>query len=327
MRCPKCGYVSFDYNETCPKCNKDISLEMVKMGLTSFKPEPPSLLGALTGEANESHVGLELDASSGFAGTDEMQAGLGDSQGFEMPDVELGEEESVDFSADEGSLDDDLNADLDDAGAFDDDTMDFDEPITSESGQDDGMDLDLDMQEELETHSSDIQEPAMGESDQEDVLDLGLDDSIEDTPDTEEPNSSPTEQADSLELELNAISFDTGEMAKLELDEELSESPEPPSNNEGTLVEGAGDDLGESAMIELNLDDLKIDKTGQLEIKDQAQFSEGLNKLKASKNSESKGKKANGTDINLNIDDDDLNLDLEKLDLEIDIEKPENKVL
>ncbi|MBN1848242.1 MAG: hypothetical protein JW932_06615 [Deltaproteobacteria bacterium] len=327
MRCPKCGYVSFDYNQTCPRCNKDISAEVGKLGLTSFKPEPPSLLGALTGEANESHVDLDLRASSKFTGTDEMEDGLSGSQVLEMPDVKIGEEESIDLSEGEESLDNDLNADLGDSRAFDDDTIDFDEPIPTESAQDDTMDLDLDIEEEPRADSSADEEPLTEEFNEEDVLDLELDDSIKKTPDLNQPVSPPTQQADSLELELDAISLDEDEMAKLEVNEELPEKTEPDPDDEIALVEGAGAGLGESAMIELNLDDLKIDKTGQLEIKDKAQFSEGLKKLTAKKG-EAKGKKSKEhMDINLKIDDDDLNLDLEKLDLEIDIEKPENKVL
>lgn len=50
MKCPKCGYVSFDHNQTCPKCKKDISLEIERLNLNSYRPDPPFLLGALIGE-------------------------------------------------------------------------------------------------------------------------------------------------------------------------------------------------------------------------------------------------------------------------------------
>lgn len=54
MRCPKCGYISFDHNEACPKCNRNLSTERSKLNLLSFPPEPPSLLGSLIGEMNDS---------------------------------------------------------------------------------------------------------------------------------------------------------------------------------------------------------------------------------------------------------------------------------
>ncbi|MFC1884214.1 hypothetical protein ACFL2O_05540 [Thermodesulfobacteriota bacterium] len=47
MKCPKCGYISFDYNHTCPKCNKNISAEREKMNLPDYQPNPPFLLGSL----------------------------------------------------------------------------------------------------------------------------------------------------------------------------------------------------------------------------------------------------------------------------------------
>jgi hypothetical protein len=54
MKCPKCNYVSFDYNQVCPKCNKDISAEQQRMNLPAYRPSPLSLLGALIGEPRQS---------------------------------------------------------------------------------------------------------------------------------------------------------------------------------------------------------------------------------------------------------------------------------
>jgi hypothetical protein len=52
MRCPKCGYISFDSNLECPKCRSDISMEQSKLHLPSFKPSPPFLIGKLVGNQN-----------------------------------------------------------------------------------------------------------------------------------------------------------------------------------------------------------------------------------------------------------------------------------
>jgi hypothetical protein len=62
MKCPKCGYISFDYNLTCPKCDRDISSEQEKLNLPPFRPDTPSLLSAVTGEADESRsdIGAEV---------------------------------------------------------------------------------------------------------------------------------------------------------------------------------------------------------------------------------------------------------------------------
>jgi len=84
MRCPKCGYISFDHNLTCPKCNKDISSEQRKLNLPAFMPSPPSLLGALTGDVSESHAG-------GMQVTD-----LSDTVQLEEP-VEVSPEDSIEI--------------------------------------------------------------------------------------------------------------------------------------------------------------------------------------------------------------------------------------
>jgi hypothetical protein len=60
MKCPKCGFISFDYNETCPKCNKDISREREKMHHVPFRPDVPFLVGALIGETAESQTELKI---------------------------------------------------------------------------------------------------------------------------------------------------------------------------------------------------------------------------------------------------------------------------
>ncbi len=51
MKCPKCGYVSFDHHQVCPKCSKDVLAEQRRLNLPDYKPDPPSFLGALTGES------------------------------------------------------------------------------------------------------------------------------------------------------------------------------------------------------------------------------------------------------------------------------------
>ena len=50
MKCPKCSYISFDYNERCPNCNRDLDREKKAFDLIAFKHNPPSLLQGLTGD-------------------------------------------------------------------------------------------------------------------------------------------------------------------------------------------------------------------------------------------------------------------------------------
>ena len=65
MKCPKCRYISFDYNGMCPKCNKDLASERKKMNLPGYKLNPPFFLGSLTGDLSDSRFGIEVGALTG----------------------------------------------------------------------------------------------------------------------------------------------------------------------------------------------------------------------------------------------------------------------
>ncbi len=78
MKCPKCNYVSFDYNQVCPKCNKDVSAEQQRMNLPAYRPSPLSLLGGLTGEPGQSEdsvfdEGQNLDMDFEISGNGEVE--------------------------------------------------------------------------------------------------------------------------------------------------------------------------------------------------------------------------------------------------------------
>jgi hypothetical protein len=49
MRCPKCGYVSFDYLARCKKCSRDLADARRTLNLIDAKPAVPFLLGSLVG--------------------------------------------------------------------------------------------------------------------------------------------------------------------------------------------------------------------------------------------------------------------------------------
>lgn len=53
MKCTKCGFISFDFNQVCPKCSRGLADEQRRLNLPSFRPEPPMLLARLLGEAYE----------------------------------------------------------------------------------------------------------------------------------------------------------------------------------------------------------------------------------------------------------------------------------
>jgi len=66
MKCPKCDYISFDDNQVCPKCNRDISSERARMNLPSYRSNPPSLLGTLFGKTQESKINTKIENQVDF---------------------------------------------------------------------------------------------------------------------------------------------------------------------------------------------------------------------------------------------------------------------
>ena len=106
MKCPKCSYVSFDYNLTCPKCDKDISSEQEKLHLPSFRPDPPFLLGALAGEVNDSHMGRARGSSEISLGHEAEVTLEGESSHFDSGEVAVPESSDFELGSEEISLDD-----------------------------------------------------------------------------------------------------------------------------------------------------------------------------------------------------------------------------
>jgi hypothetical protein len=67
LKCDKCGYVSFDYNLTCPFCSKDLGVVRNRLGIHY---EPPEVefeefftggSGAYQGAARPQAAEAELD--------------------------------------------------------------------------------------------------------------------------------------------------------------------------------------------------------------------------------------------------------------------------
>ena len=59
MKCTKCKYITFDYFDMCPRCGKDMAAEKTRLNIFSIKPNPPFLLGSLTGDLSDSSFDIE----------------------------------------------------------------------------------------------------------------------------------------------------------------------------------------------------------------------------------------------------------------------------
>jgi hypothetical protein len=44
MKCPKCGYTSFPYLESCRKCGQVLTEQRTALGIYALRPDPPDLL-------------------------------------------------------------------------------------------------------------------------------------------------------------------------------------------------------------------------------------------------------------------------------------------
>ena len=244
MKCPKCGYMSFDFNQICPKCSKDISVERDKMSLPPFRPAPPSLLGALTGEAGDSNVGLESGGSAAFASSggeapfspedsqtiEAMEEAFEDSQSLEMQ-IEATPEEEIPFSAEKS--DEELSADLEDLIIDSSDAPSIDPELETE---DDAVSLDF-----------------------EDLPDDGTETVFD------ENMSVRGESGDSLSLDLDPLEFDTdNESTSLDLEEPSDEEPLSAFEEDITVT---GEDEFATAIDEMISDDAPepLDSDGEIE--------------------------------------------------------------
>lgn len=94
MRCPKCGFISFDSLEKCLKCNKELKDVAGLMLGTVFKVQAPSYLKIPTGaEAKDFGEDIEI-----IGGTPDGDFDLQD------PDLEILFDEEVEVADDSSSL-------------------------------------------------------------------------------------------------------------------------------------------------------------------------------------------------------------------------------
>jgi hypothetical protein len=306
MKCTKCGYISFDYNQVCPKCSKDISAEQARLNLPSFRPDTPYLLEMLIGEIDESGAGLDTHEFSDIEG-DTAEFGTGtdyfDSEGPDTEEVEFSDE-YLGAEADEGTL---STFDFEDQESGSDEAeLTFDTSVTD-------FDLESDIEGigtttgELTEEETDATGISLSEPDaQEDELDLDLDSvslddfDLSDAAGEEEAwddeDEGPTlnlEYPDSQNEEPEVAVLPDGlegQEATLDMDSPDSEAKEAASATD--LWKDDGDEVA------LDLDDLTVDESGELRV----EMDETVHETEA-----------------------DLSLDLDDLDIDLDLDDSEEK--
>ncbi len=60
MKCEKCDYVSFDFNLTCPACNKDLQAARTKLGVF-YRPPDMELDQFFTGGSGTVQAGFQVE--------------------------------------------------------------------------------------------------------------------------------------------------------------------------------------------------------------------------------------------------------------------------
>jgi hypothetical protein len=262
MKCPKCGYISFDYNLSCPKCNKDISSEQEKLHIPAFRPDPPSLLGALTGEANESQISA---AHSGPQVPMEKEAdiSLDDSASqLDSGEVAVGGSSELNLDSEELSLDDTSSLSLD--------TGEVQAKVAK------GLQKPKPEKDDLGTGDFELGP----ETDLAD-LDLGEEGEQELSLDSEEKGKETPLAQEAADSELD-----------ITLDLEEDEAPGPEATADLLTPAGAkasapelepldleAEETQGKEEIELSLDDLKINDTGELELGSDSKASGDLENL------------------------------------------------
>ncbi len=97
MRCPKCGYISFDHLKECRKCNKNI--ETISVGLfgSTYNIQPPTFLKLNSEPRDNQTEEMELSDERSFDSDDEY---VDDELAVLVEDEDADEEGSINFSED-----------------------------------------------------------------------------------------------------------------------------------------------------------------------------------------------------------------------------------
>ena len=98
MKCPKCGYITFDYAKTCPKCNKNIVNERERLNLPTFAPAPLSLLDTLIARAIRPDIDTEIqEPQSASSMTQDLITGPEDFGAIEAMKEALDEDQDIEM--------------------------------------------------------------------------------------------------------------------------------------------------------------------------------------------------------------------------------------
>lgn len=142
MRCPKCGYISFDQQDNCVKCSNDLSAVGAQLQGTCLNVEAPFFLGSVLGGEEPAAV---------------MDTAVAEEEAVNLEDLDVGElPAEPELTAD---LEGDVDLDL--AGAsFDEDDSEAGGPVMQSLGLEDIDVSDLMPQQEEEVPELELEPEA-----------------------------------------------------------------------------------------------------------------------------------------------------------------------
>ena len=403
VECPKCGYISFDFNQVCPKCSKDIAVEQAKLHIPSFRPEAPALLGILIGEADDSSTSVDVGTSTGIdtgelgfedSGTvdsgelsfedsgalDSGEVGFDDGEdldmGFESEGVAEGEPTEgvvsafdsaelepsagdVEIAPEESVTDFELGGDEKvlsmDSGEFpteDSAAAGVTEPEPAIEGDELEIDLeDLSLDDSGLGEGVEMDEPVA----EAEAADTDLESLVSELDEVPAPQEAETASEEELAIDLDAEPL-AGEELALDLDAEppseeeltIDLDAEPLAEEELALDLDAEPVAGEDEEVALDLGDLKIDESGELQVDTGAEVPEELEKglegdevsLEEAATEGATPEEIDREEMDIDLDalsaelegtsgqpgeGGDFSLDLDDLELELDVDEPEPK--
>lgn len=228
MRCPKCGYISFDHINACLKCNKDITKVTSKVEGTTYNVAPPAFLKFTPSSVSQAEEKTEISFDTTRDDFDVID-----------PDLDV---LADDLDAEQGNFGDASVSFGDEFEGFDglteDDNLEI--PTDEMVGDDAGLDLGQfeDAFEEQETAPI------------EDDMALDMPDELADLSDLE----APPEVAETMPEELPESPGEQDELGDFSLNLDLDELGDDFSLTEKKSTAGAE----EEALGDLSLDDLGL---------------------------------------------------------------------